>query len=161
MKTAILGIDPGLSGAMALIDGDSGEFIKCEEFEVIQVGSLKHIDGAQVSNFTKSMTAAGYYIEAYVERVSAMPGQGVSSMFTFGGASLGILVALGVMAIPFTLVTPPVWKKGVGIQTGAEKSESLSRARQLFPSASLERNKDHASAEALLIARYGYLQKKG
>src|SRR5690606_16808140 len=91
---------------------------------------------------------------AYVERVSAMPGQGVSSMFNFGmgyGVIQGVLASLG---IPYTLVTPQTWKKRAGL-AGKDKDNARTLAQQLCPEAPLGRKKDIGRADAILIARFG------
>src|SRR5690606_2041087 len=91
---------------------------------------------------------------AYVEKVGAMPGQGVSSMFNFGmgvGVLQGVLAACG---IPYFLVTPQSWKKRASL-SGKDKDMARTMAQQLYPSASLGRKKDIGRADAMLIARYG------
>lgn len=96
-------------------------------------------------------------VHAFIEKVGAMPGQGVTSMFSFGygfGVWMGILAAL---KIPHTLVTPQAWKKEMF--AGYDKdTDSRVIARRLFPvqtEESLSRKKDHGRADALLIAEYG------
>jgi len=139
---AYVGVDPGKSGALALITGD--------HYEVQDYPG----DPAQVVDIMRSW-AVGFHIRlAALEKVGARPGQGVVSMFTFGqnlGAYQGILAALG---IPFTMPTPQQWQKGlVDHKAGPDpKARSLVTARRLFPNAELSRQKDHGRADALLMA---------
>jgi crossover junction endodeoxyribonuclease RuvC len=93
---------------------------------------------------------------AVIEHVSAMPGQGVVSMFSFGqnfGWWLGMLEAFNV---PTILVRPQAWQKALGVPKKAAKTDkpSLDVARRLFPSVDLHRKKDHGKADALLLAYY-------
>jgi crossover junction endodeoxyribonuclease RuvC len=88
-----------------------------------------------------------------VEKVSSMPGQGVSSVFSLGdsfGVIRGVCAAL---RLPVHFVAPATWKKHFGL--GSDKEEARARAINLFPDASLARKKDHGRAEAILIALYG------
>src|SRR5690606_14340133 len=89
-------------------------------------------------------------------QVGAMPGQGVSSMFTFGhaaGVVEGLIQGLG---IPYTLVTPQAWKRRAGL-IGSDKDAARSRAIQLYPGVRVLdlKEKGQAVADAMLIARYG------
>ena len=140
------GIDPGAHGAIAIIDSDT---IKIFDY--------------------KTLPEIAYFISenrpvfAYLEKVSARPGQGVSSMFKFGtnfGQWQGILAAL---SIPYELITPQRWQKGISYQTdGATKEErSINAALRLFPDAAHlirgplgNRNKQIQSgrADALILA---------
>jgi crossover junction endodeoxyribonuclease RuvC len=100
----------------------------------------------------------GAPITAYIERVHAMPKQGVSSVFTFGMGFGSILSTLQLLPASIRFVTPNVWKKAAGL--GRDKGESLDRARLMFPTVRLDRKKDHGQAEALLIAHYGLSQQR-
>ena len=93
---------------------------------------------------------------AYVETVHAMPGQGVTSMFSFGKAAGTIEGVLAGLEIPVTFVTPQAWKKPLGLLK-KDKDVSRTLAIQLFPALSeqLKRKKDGGRADALLIARHG------
>ena len=98
-------------------------------------------------------------VHAYVERVSAFPGQGVASMFSLGH-SLGIVQgALAALAIPYTMVEPKDWK--ARYRLSSDKSLSLTIARRLYPMVELNLGKHHGRAEALLIARHGQLTSEG
>ena len=147
-----LGIDPGLTGALALLNSD-GSMHSVEDLPVMARGKgrVKHeIDPAALARLLRSHTADIKL--AVVEQVGSMPGQGVASVFSMGhtlGCIVGVVQALG---IPLHLVPPAVWKKRAGIS--ADKNLARSEAIRLWPAAPLDRIKDHNRAEALLLARY-------
>ncbi|MGX4910989.1 crossover junction endodeoxyribonuclease RuvC [Enterobacter chengduensis] len=149
--TAILGIDPGCSGALVLVT-EQGGYIDHLPMPTIKVGTKSRVNGAAVAAWVRQYGIT----HAYLEQVGAMPGQGTASMFTFGhaaGVAEGILQGLN---IPYTLVTPQSWKKSAGI-IGSDKDAARSRAIQLYPElrALDAKAKGQAIADALLIARFG------
>lgn len=149
--TAVLGIDPGCSGALVLVTTQGG-YIDHLAMPTIKVGTKARINGAAVAAWLRQYGIA----HAYLEQVGAMPGQGTASMFTFGhaaGVAEGILQGLN---IPYTLVTPQAWKKSAGL-IGSDKDAARSRAIQLYPELrELDaKAKGQAIADALLIARFG------
>lgn len=167
----VLGIDPGLSGACALLHGDSmvAEVFDTPTLEVVRNGKRRReyqiatlcqelIEriGVYWSDVRTDGTTGVSSIYAYLESVNAFPGQGVTSMFSLGrglGIWEGVLAALN---IPYTKVLPQVWKRTMlGGKTKQAKESSRLRAQQLFPSADLSRKRDHGRAEALLIAEWG------
>ncbi|NDC04371.1 MAG: hypothetical protein EBZ81_15760 [Betaproteobacteria bacterium] len=91
---------------------------------------------------------------AVVEQVNAMPGQGVSSMFSFGQAYGVVLGVLAGLSIPATAVTPAIWKKALKLNSG--KDAARAKAAQLWPShaGEFKRVKDDGRAEAALLAYY-------
>jgi crossover junction endodeoxyribonuclease RuvC len=159
-----LGIDPGITGAIAMLDGDTNEV---ELFDTplvtIKAGkSLKNeMNAAQVALMMQSITA-GKEAMVTIEKVQAMPGggertMGATSAFNFGkgfGIWLGIIAAL---QLPFEQVHPMTWKSAVLRGMPKEKDASRVRAMELFPKAAkhLSRKKDHGRADALLLAVYG------
>lgn len=149
--TAVLGIDPGCSGALVLIT-EQGGYIDHLAMPTIKVGTKSRVNGAAVAAWIRQYGIS----HAYLEQVGAMPGQGTASMFTFGhaaGVAEGILQG---MNIPYTLVTPQAWKKSAGL-IGSDKDAARSRAIQLYPGlrALDAKAKGQAIADALLIARHG------
>ncbi|VTM68981.1 Uncharacterised protein [Escherichia coli] len=149
--TAILGIDPGCSGALVLVT-EQGGYIAHLAMPTIKVGTKSRVNGAAVAAWVRQYGIT----HAYLEQVGAMPGQGTASMFTFGhaaGVAEGILQGLN---IPYTLVTPQAWKKSAGL-IGSDKDAARSRAIQLYPElrALDAKAKGQAIADALLIARFG------
>jgi len=146
-----IGIDPGQTGAMAIIS----EAVKVWDFDDFEcIKWLKAISDQIIRGLSQDDVEA----KAVIEKVNAMPKQGVSSTFKFGqnfGQWIGRLEAL---CIPFDYVTPAKWRKEIfdSMPKGDTKAMSLDRARRLFPSMvpMLNRKKDHGRAEALLLAEY-------
>jgi len=154
-----IGVDCGIYGAIAYLNNDS-TFIAVEDMPVMAgTGKRQQVNGAELARrlrlYQSTMEYTTYTKDtAYVERVSSMPKQGVSSMFSFGtsyGIVLGVLAAL---QIPVVLVTPQSWKKRAGL-TGKEKDCCRTLMQQLYPMAELGRKKDIGRADAIAIARYG------
>ena len=151
-RTTICGIDPGLSGAIALIDDDAAVAVfDMPVLELKRGGKTKR----EVDAHALARLLAQPIGHAFVEQVGAMPGQGVSSVFAFGkcfGLVLGILVALGV---PMTLVPPRSWK--TKLQVPSAKDAARFRASQLLPQAAhlWPLKKHDGRAEAALLAFYG------
>lgn len=143
-----VGIDPGLSGAIGVLARENA-FVAAIDLPVVADHSLAWIDASALLVSLRDILQ-GRPARAIVERVSAMPGQGVSSTFKFGSALGSLLATLQVYGLPIEFVTPSKWKAGLGL--GREKLAALHRARLLFPAAPLDRVKDHGRAEALLIA---------
>lgn len=154
----ILAIDPGLEGAFALL-APTGDVIAVEDLPVIEDASLSWIDGSVLTSRLFALRN-GVATRAIVERVSAMPKQGVSSTFKFGVTFGSILGALRVLQIPIEFVTPVSWKRAIGLppaagrKDSAVKGEALDKARLLYPEAPLHLQKHHGRAEALLIAHW-------
>jgi len=154
----VLGIDPGLSGALAMYDGTNLLVVDMPTVEVVRNGKTKR----EVSAPSLADIISGAGIKyAYLERVRAMPGQGVTSMFSMG-RSVGVVegVLAGCM-IPVTLVQPKAWQKSMEVRDG--KDGSRERAMQLFPFNSdlFKRKMDHGRSDAALIAMYAFNQIRG
>lgn len=170
MSKLILGIDPGTTGAFALLDAESGAYVHVNDMPVISDMSLSWVNGGELQHLLLS-AINGRPATAIIERVSAMPKQGITSTFNFGVAFGSILSTVQTLRIPIELVTPGQWKRQMGLT--AEKDPKLSegqratlrkraalmKARLLFPTAPLDRQKDHGRAEALLVAQW-YLQNR-
>lgn len=153
----VIGIDPGCSGALVALHSD-GSYLAHLDMPTIKVGTKSRVNGAAVSAFLHGLLAEHALdgLHCYLEQVGAMPGQGVSSMFTFGHAAglvEGVVTGAG---IPLDLVTPQAWKKSAGL-IGKDKDAARSRAVQLYPGLRVLdlKGKGQAVADALLIARYG------
>jgi crossover junction endodeoxyribonuclease RuvC len=154
----VMSIDPGLSGAIAVFEGGALiEIIDMPTHELTRNGKAKR----QISAVALAAIFREYKpSHVVVEKVSAMPGQGVTSMFSFGrsfGLIEGILAAF---EIPATYVMPSVWTKGIG--RGAGKDASRARACELYPShqKSFARVKDDGRADAVLIGAWYLWGKK-
>lgn len=160
MKLTI-GIDPGLHGAVAVLD-EEGVLIALSDFQIIEQGSLKWIDGNWFQTWL-IQNVRGQPAHCVIEKVSAMPSQGVSSSFQFGvgfGSLLGVIQA---RHIPLTLVSSAMWKRDLGLHGKHQdgKKQALSRARLLWPTAELHLAKHDGRAEALLIASWSINKARG
>lgn len=154
---AYLGIDPGQSGGLALIDGDR---IECCPMPL----AGKAVDWCEVANWITHLAPASRASVAYVEKVGAMPKQGVSSTFKFGVNVGGIHGVLGALGVPMVLVTPQSWKKRVLAGTAKDKAAAIDFCRRRWPHVSLlasERcRKPHdGMAEALCLARFAQMEE--
>ena len=153
----IIGIDPGISGSICFLD--NGKILDVIEMPIMTDGkkNKKQINGSQVYNeITKRIKQfEKNQIRVVIEHVSAMPGQGVTSMFNFG-QSLGILKGIcTAMQLPMYFVRPTKWKKYFNL-LNSEKDASRTRAIEIFPyfSSQLSRKKDSNKADAILIASF-------
>ena len=153
----IIGIDPGISGSICFLD--NGKILEVIEMPVMTDGkkNKKQVNGSQVYNeITKRIKQfEKNQIRVVIEHVSAMPGQGVTSMFNFG-QSFGILKGIcTAMQLPMYFVRPAKWKKYFNL-LNSEKDASRTRAIEIFPyfSSQLSRKKDSNKADAILIASF-------
>jgi len=155
MKTKYyIGIDPGASGAIAILEANPPcDIVLLADWPGNAITAAKLIlDIAMTTSIKRRI--ADMQVKAAVESVHAMPGQGVSSMFKFGanfGIWQGILAAF---EIPTLLPRPHDWQRGV-IRKGDgsdPKSRSIAAALRLFPQADIKLKKHHSRADALLIA---------
>lgn len=147
----ILGIDPGLGGALALIDTGL-DFLLVRDMPVMPIAKGKHgVSPVQVADLLDAWEPD----LAYVERVHAMKGQGVTSCFNFGMGYGILLGALGSKRVPYHLITPQEWKKH--FRMPKDKDAARAMAVQMFPTRSelFSRVKDDGRAEAALIAAFG------
>ena len=153
----IIGIDPGISGSICFLD--NGKILDVIEMPIMTDGkkNKKQVNGSQVYNeITKRIKQIEKnQIRVVIEHVSAMPGQGVTSMFNFG-QSFGILKGIcTAMQLPMYFVRPTKWKKYFNL-LNSEKDASRTRAIEIFPyfSSQLSRKKDSNKADAILIASF-------
>jgi len=153
----LIGIDPGVSGAVAVYDEETLELADVFDVPAATVGGKNRIDAYA---FADKVSDFGSRVRRVtIERVGSMPKQGVSSSFAFGcsyGIAIGIVAALG---YPIEYVTPMKWKSRMGIPIGSDKQASRARASQVFggeAGAKFWPNKGHhGRAEAALLALYG------
>jgi len=155
----IIGIDPGLSGSICFFE--DGKIIDVIEMPTMTEGkkNKKQVNGAQIYNeFLKRISKIdNQKIRVVIEQVSAMPGQGVTSMFNFG-QSFGILKGIcSAMQLSMHFVRPAKWKKYFNL-LNSEKDASRTKAIQIFPyfSSQLSKKKDSNKADAILIASFHY-----
>ena len=155
----IIGIDPGISGSICFFeDGKINEVI---EMPTMTEGkkNKKQVNGSQIYNeiLSKINKHKDQDVRVVIEHVSAMPGQGVTSMFNFG-QSFGILKGIcSAMQLPMFFVRPARWKKYFNL-INSEKDASRTKAIEIFPyfSSQLSKKKDNNKADAILIASFFY-----
>ena len=151
-KLTILGIDPGLTGAIVCLR--SHEVLSCHDMPVeAGVGRRRRVCAPALAHLLTSLIERYQPDAVAIEQVSARPDQGVSSMFSFG-RSLGVLEgAVAVLGLEMTYHSPVSWKRRYGL-TGRPKDASRAKALELYPKAVpwLRRKKDHGRADAILIA---------
>ena len=154
----IIGIDPGISGSICFFK--DGRILEVIEMPVMTEGkkNKKQVNGAQIYNeFSKRINKKEDEIRVVIEQVSAMPGQGVTSMFNFG-QSFGILKGIcSAMQLSMFFVRPAKWKKYFNL-INSQKDASRTRAIEIFPyfSTQLSKKKDSNKADAILIASFYY-----
>ena len=155
----IIGIDPGISGSICFFE--DGKIIDVFEMPTMTDGkkNKKQVNGAQIYNeiSSKIMGIEKQNLRVIIEQVSAMPGQGVTSMFNFG-QSFGILKGIcSAMQLPMYFVRPAKWKKYFGL-IKSEKDASRTKVIEMFPyfSSQLSKKKDSNKADAILIASFYY-----
>ncbi|MEC7179379.1 MAG: crossover junction endodeoxyribonuclease [Pseudomonadota bacterium] len=151
----IIGIDPGLSGAIAILQDN--KVLNLFDMPVMAEGkkNKRQLNSALLVNLIKENIDQNDDVYIVVEQVNAMPGQGVTSMFNFGqtfGAIKGICAAL---ELPIYFVRPSKWKKHFEL-INASKDSSRTRAIEMYPALSnkLAKKKDVNKSDAILIARY-------
>jgi len=155
----VIGIDPGISGSICFFQ--DGKIIDVVEMPTMIEGkkNKKQVNGSQIFNEIsyRIKKVDKKDIKVVIEQVSAMPGQGVTSMFNFG-QSFGILKGIcSAMQLPMYFVRPAKWKKYFNL-INSEKDASRARAIEIFPyfSSQLSRKKDSNKADAILIANFYY-----
>ena len=155
----IIGIDPGISGSICFFE--DGVIKDVIEMPTMTDGkkNKKQVNGSQIFNeiSERIKKTDKRNIKVVIEQVSAMPGQGVTSMFNFG-QSFGILKGIcSAMQLSMYFVRPAKWKKYFNL-INSEKDASRTRAIEIFPyfSTKLSRKKDSNKADAILIASFYY-----
>ena len=151
----IIGIDPGLTGAIAIMQNN--KVLDIIDMPVMPEGkkNKRQLNSAQLVSIIKKNIESNEEVAVVVEQVNAMPGQGVTSMFNFGqtfGAIKGVCAA---MQLPIHFVRPAKWKKHFDL-INSQKDSSRVKAIEMFPkfSSRLSRKKDSNKADAILIAVY-------
>ena len=145
-----IGIDPGLTGAIAKVQGGN---IEVWDMPTLELRKKRFVNAPMLADLISSIRTPECAV--ILERVSARPGQGVTSMFSFGtscGIIQGIIAALH---LPLTLVSPQEWRKRMGVPKG--KDGSRQRVLELRPdlASRCARKKDHGRADAVLMGLYG------
>ena len=155
----VIGIDPGITGSICFFE--DGKIIDLIEMPIMAEGKKqkKQVNGAQIYNeiLSRTKNIEKKNIKVVIEHVSAMPGQGVTSMFNFG-QSFGVLKGIcSAMQLSMHFVRPVKWKKFFNL-INSEKDASRTKAIEIFPyiSNQLSRKKDANKADAALIASFFY-----
>lgn len=151
-ETCILGIDPGNSGALAVLTED-GDYVDSMIIPIVASGKSNRVNGAAVAAFLAQYNI----VHAYIEKVGAMPGNGGTSMFTFGHSAGKVEGIVEGRMIPVTHLTPQSWKKA-GNLVNKPKDCARSRCVQLYPHVRILDTKIRGGAvgDAILIARAGH-----
>ena len=151
----IIGIDPGLSGAIVILE--ENKVLGMFDMPVMAEGkkNKRQLNSAQLVNIINEHIKKNEEIAVVVEQVNAMPGQGVTSMFNFGqtfGAIKGVCAAL---ELPIFFVRPSKWKKHFEL-INSSKDSSRTKVIEMYPSLSsqLSKKKDVNKSDAILIARF-------
>lgn len=154
MSSVIIGIDPGLKGAIAF--NRSNGSVVVLDLPTVKRNGKDELDFAALAHMIRDrVDLKRESVEAFIEQVGAMPGNGASSMFRFGETAGGIRGVLACLGIPLTRILPARWKKALAVP--AEKNEARRRASELMPAAASlwPLVKHDGRAEAALIAFYG------
>ena len=151
----IIGIDPGVSGAICILT--DGKITEIYEMPTMIDGkkNKKQVNGAEVTNIINKELVSEKDINVVIEHVSAMPGQGVTSMFNFG-QSFGVLKGIcAALKLPVHFIRPVKWKKHFNL-INTEKDASRTKVIEVFPyiSSKISKKKDANKADAILIARF-------
>ena len=151
----IFGIDPGVSGAISILENK--KIIEIFDMPTMIDGkkNKKQVNGAQVANIIKNKLDDNKETIIVVEHVNAMPGQGVTSMFNFG-QSFGVIKGIcSALSLPIYFVRPTKWKKYFNL-IKTNKDASRTKVIEIYPeiSSQISRKKDSNKADAILIARY-------
>lgn len=161
-----LGVDPGLTGGLALVSAGGGRSHVLLVADVPTTGedAKRRVDVPRVLEIIRRH----HPDHAFIERAQAMPDQGASSGFIYGRAVGALEACVEGLMIPHTIVEAAAWKKAHGLIKPSDvdkkawskivKENSRQRAIKIFPGAQgFERKLDHGRAEAALIAWYGLL----
>ncbi len=151
----IFGIDPGVSGAICILK--EGKILEVYEMPTMIDGkkNKRQVNGAEVTNIFLKELNNKYKAKVVVEHVTAMPGQGVTSMFNFG-QSFGVLKGIcAALKLPIYFVRPVKWKKHFNL-IKTNKDASRTKVIEIYPyiSSKISRKKDSNKADSILIAKY-------
>ena len=153
-----IGVDPGLTGAIAAID-HNGKLVTVKDLPTMPTGGKNtkvklQIDPAALRDDLKFIFSHGDNYTAAIERVTAMPGQGVAGVFSLGDTYGAVRSVFAVLSVSSAFPTPAVWKRAMGLNSDKERSRAM--AVKLFPESArfLSRKKDHNRAEAILLCEW-------
>jgi crossover junction endodeoxyribonuclease RuvC len=138
VRDLFLGIDPGASGGIAILD-EGGGIVVCEPMPATERDIAD-----MVGEFAPRIHMA------VIEAVHSMPGQGVSSSFKFGMSYGGLRMVLVSLRVPFEAVAPQAWQRSLHCLSQGDKNKTKARAQELFPGQRVT----HAVADALLLGEF-------
>lgn len=148
----LIGIDPGVSGAIAVVGGGQ---VACLEMPTVEINGKRRVDPAGLTVALMALADGGHRIRmAVLEHVQGVQGTGATSAFSFG-RSFGVVEGvLAGMAIPHTLVRPQVWTKALGVSR--DKGSHRAAAARLWPKHAdlFARVKDDGRADAALLCHW-------
>ena len=156
--TTYAGIDPGLGGAIGMVNAD-GSFAAVYDMPTLpSTTGRRQVDFAQLADLLRELDPAF----VLVERVGSRPGEGAVGAFAFGHTYGGIIAVLAAVGIPHDVIQPGVWKRRAGLPPGADKRASVGCAKRLLPEAAphLTRVKDDGRAEALLLSLQAWERRR-
>jgi crossover junction endodeoxyribonuclease RuvC len=160
--TNIIGVDIGSRGALALLS-PAGELLEIEDMPILRDGPANRpsVNAPLLAEIIRRWGAS----RAFVEFVSARPGEGAVGAFSFGRARGVVEGACAAAGLPVAFLTPPVWKRAIGIAPGRDGAKDAARSEAIrrWPdkAALFARVKDDGRAEAALVAVAGLLRKGG
>ena len=151
----IIGIDPGLSGAIAVLENN--KVLNIFDMPVMSEGkkNKRQLNSALLVTLIKENIENSEEVSVVVEQVNVMPGQGVTSMFNFGQTFGAIKGICGALELPIFFVRPSKWKKHFEL-INSSKDSSRTKAIEMYPKLSnhLAKKKDVNKSDAILIARF-------
>lgn len=154
----ILGIDPGVTGALVALDPATEQVIDYLPMPTTKIGKASRVSGAEVRAWIDKLPPITH---VFIEQVHAMPGggerrMGASSAFTFGHSAGYIEGVIAASRLPLTLIPPRQWKQFHGLNK-ADKDIARQRALQLYPNLDVlqKKSKGQAVADAILLGLYG------
>ena len=149
-----VGIDPGISGAVVVLEDDHP--IEWFRMPTMMVGKANRVNAFDLATELSWILMDEKEVTVYIENVGAMPGQGVTSMFSFGHSAGTVWGVAGALGHPVKFIAPGVWKKRAGL-TGMDKDAARSAAILRWPSWKelALKGKGQAYADAALLAVYG------
>ena len=153
MTAAIVAVDPGLNGAVAVLNA-AGELVELFDMPTVtSTTNRREISASALADLLRKFPSA----PAVVERVGPRPGEGAVGAFAFGHGFGVVLACLATLGHPVRLVSPVSWKRWCAIPPGADKQAAIGVAARMVPSAAnqLTLKKHDGRADALLIGLYG------
>ena len=147
-----IGIDPGLTGAIGILR--NGSYRTVQDMPTVirgATGTKREVNPVDLMDILREFTGVEDARVA-LEKVNAMPGQGVSGVFSFGDSFGTARTAVAACRFETVYVAPQTWKKHFKLDKDKERSRAL--AIRMFPGAPLNLKKHDGRAEALLMARW-------